>query len=225
MTSFSIWIGRPAIDTANHSPPLAYPGWMAVRDPVALLGEHSQRRGTGNFPEAYVQTDLRKGEQAWEVTLKDIETGRTATSAVHTSKKRAVKDAATRLLSILDEDTARTKSGEAAEIGVSLNDDALIGDKVLGLCLVLWLRTQGITDKGTVTQYVTQRASNEWLQRTGPKIGVAVSGWQTHRDGSLVEQRVWKLFCANDMDVRKTMEVIRPLFEDEPAMVGKPGEN
>lgn len=187
---------------------------MAAKDPVMALGERSQRRGNGNFREAYEQTVERKGEQQWKVALKDKEMGIVAHSSVLPSKKKAIKEAAAGLLRLLGE-AAGPLSPAAPEIGASLNDEALIGDKVLGLCLVLWLRTQGITDKGTVTQIAAQKLSNEWLQRTGPRIGVRVSGWQTHRDGSLVEQWVWKRFVSNDMDVRRTMEEVRPLFDDE----------
>ena len=197
---------------------------MAAKDPVMALGERAQRRGNGNFREAYEQTVERKGEQAWQVALKDTETGIVAHSSVLPSKKKAVKEAAVLLLKLLGESTGPS-SPAAPEIGASLNDDALIGDKVLGLCCVLWLRTRGITDKGRVTQIVAQRLSNEWLQKTGPRIGVKVSGWQTHRDGSLVEQRVWKIFMTNDMDVRRTMEEVRPLFEDEREAVAAEGRN
>lgn len=197
---------------------------MATKDPVMALGERSQRRGNGNFRDAYEQTVERKGEQEWQVALKDKEMGIVAHSPVLPSKKKAVKEAAALLLKLLGEATGPL-SPAAPEVGASLNDEALIGDKVLGLCCVLWLRTQGITDKGTVTQIVAQRLSNEWLQKTGPRIGVRVSGWQTHRDGSLVEQRVWKMFVANDLDIRRTMEKVRPLFEDERQPVAAKGQN
>ena len=177
---------------------------MADKDPVSLLGERSQRLGLGNIREAYSVTEVRHGEQAWEIQLHDDQTQKNVSSGVHSSKRKALREAAKRLLKELGEGGKLGVEGEAA-IPKSLNDDALIGDKVLGLCLVMWLRQEyQIVDKGVVTRMVSNLVSNEALQRNAHKIGISVSGFQTHRDGSIVEQRAWEIFeeggvrCAED---------------------------
>ena len=187
---------------------------MADKDPVSLLGERSQRLGLGNFREAYSVTEVRHGEQAWEIQLHDDHTQKNVSSGVYPSKKKALKEAAKRLLKELGErvNSAAGEGGEAA-ILKSLNDDALIGDKVLGLCLVMWLRREHqIVDKGVVTRMVANLLSNEALQRNAHKIGIQVSGFQTHRDGSIVEQRVWEMFEEEGYDVVKTMERVKPMW-------------
>ena len=198
----------------THTPsPLAYPRTMADKDPITVLGERSQRRGTGNFREAYTVTENRCGEQAWSMTICDKESGRVGASAVSPSKKKATKEAAVLLLKALGEgDAAVDARGEAVVAGDSLNDDALAGDKVLGLCLVLWLREHGTTDRGVITRHIANKLSNEALQRNAHKVGVEVSGYQTHRDGSLVEQHAWKVFAANNYGLLRTMDELSPLF-------------
>jgi dsRNA-specific ribonuclease len=215
---------------------------MAAKDPIMVLGERSQRRGTGNYREAYSETEDRFGEQQWRIVIKDNESGKVGISCICNNKKKARKDAAVRLLKLLGEDRGdawvfaaggaipveeaeaggaipveeaecAAKTTAIAEADDSLNNNALAGDKVLGLCLVLWLRGRGVTDKGEVTRRVANLLSNEALQRNAHKIGVEVSGHQTHRDGSLVEQRVWLLFCEHKMNILKTLEAVRPLFE------------
>lgn len=182
---------------------------MGDKDPVSLLGERSQRLGLGNFWEAYSVTEIRHGEQAWEILLHDDQSQKNVSSGVHSSKKKALKEAAKRLLKELGEEV---ESGEAA-ILKSLNNDALIGDKVLGLCLVLWLRREHqIVDKGVVTRMVANLLSNEALQKNAHRIGIPVSGFQTHLDGSIVEQRAWEIFEEEGYDVLKTMERVKPLW-------------
>lgn len=152
---------------------------MADKDPVSLLGERSQRLGLGNIREAYSVTEVRHGEQAWEIQLHDDQTQKNVSSGVHSSKRKALREAAKRLLKELGEGGKLGVEGEAA-IPKSLNDDALIGDKVLGLCLVMWLRQEyQIVDKGVVTRMVSNLVSNEALQRNAHKIGISVSGFQT----------------------------------------------
>jgi len=187
---------------------------MANKDPVSLLGERSQRLGLGNFREAYSVNVVRHGEQAWEIQLYDEQIQKNVSSGVHTSKKKAMKEAAKRLLKELGEGVnSAAKEGAEAEIPKSLNDDALIGDKVLGLCLVMWLRREHqIVDKGVVTRMVANLLSNEALQRNAHKIGIQVSGFQTHRDGSVVEQKAWEIFEEEGYDVLKTMERVKPMW-------------
>jgi dsRNA-specific ribonuclease len=188
---------------------------MDAKDPVMVLGERSQRRGTGNFREAYSITEERIGEQQWKVSIKDNESGEVCVSAVHSGKKKATKEAASRLLESLGEGIVLpVVAASPPLVSDSLNDDALAGDKVLGLCLVLWLRGCSITDKGDVTRHVANLLSNEALQRNAHKIGVKISGHQTHRDGSLVEQHVWRMFCEYQADIMKTMEHVLPLFHE-----------
>jgi len=69
--------------------------------PVRKLGERSQQRGYGNYQEAYTTTETCMGEQAWRVTIRDNETAMLGASDTHTSKKKAVKQAAERLLAQL----------------------------------------------------------------------------------------------------------------------------
>lgn len=186
---------------------------MADKDPVSLLGERSQRLGLGNFREAYSVTEVRHGEQAWEIKLHDGQTQKNVSSGVHPSKKKALKEAAKRLLKELGEGVNSAVGGSDATIPKSLNDDALIGDKVLGLCLVMWLRRErGVVDKGVVTRMVANLLSNEALQRNAHKIGIQVSGFQTHRDGSVVEQRVWEIFEEEGYNVLKTLERVKPMW-------------
>ncbi len=187
---------------------------MAAKDPIMVLGERSQRRGTGNYREAYSVSEERIGEQQWQVQIGDRESGRAGISAIHNSKKKATKEAAILLLKVLGEGEKKATGGEDDGADDSLNNNALAGDKVLGLCLVLWLRDRGITDKGEVTRHVANLLSNVALQRNAHKIGVEVSGYQTHRDGSLVEQQVWLLFCEHKMNIMKTLAAVAPLFEE-----------
>jgi len=186
---------------------------MADKDPVSLLGERSQRLGLGNFREAYSVVEVRHGEQAWEIQLYDDQSRKNASSGVHTSKRKALKEAAKLLLKELGEGV-KSAGGEAA-IPKSLNDDALIGDKVLGLCLAMWLRRERqIVDKEVVTRLVANLLSNEALQKNAHKIGIQVSGFQTHRDGSVVEQRAWEIFEEEGYDVLKTMERVKPMWTE-----------
>ena len=186
---------------------------MADKDPVSLLGERSQRLGLGNFRDAYIVTEVRHGEQAWEIQLIDNQTHKQVKSNVQTSKKKALKEAAKKLLEELGEGVELVAGADEEVILKSLNDDALIGDKVLGLCLVMWLRREyQIVDKGVVTRIVANLLSNEALQRNAHKIGIQVSGFQTHRDGSVVEQRAWEIFEEEGYDVLKTMERVKPMW-------------
>lgn len=160
-------------------------------------------RGLGNFPEAYSVTEVRHGEQAWEIQLHDDQP----------QKKKALKEAAKRLLKELGEGVNSAVGGGDAAISKSLNDDALIGDKVLGLCLVMWLRRERrVVDKGVVTRMVANLLSNEALQKNAHKIGIQVSGFQTHRDGSVVEQRVWEIFEEEGYNVLKTLDRVKPMW-------------
>mmetsp|Transcript_19663 Transcript_19663/g.51151 ORF Transcript_19663/g.51151 Transcript_19663/m.51151 type:complete len:272 (-) Transcript_19663:49-864(-) len=174
-------------------------------DPVSLLGIRAQACGRGNYQEAYTKTATKHGEQRWEVVIQDNETRKSASGGVHQTKKASERQAAERLLALL----------EAAGSGAvsSVNSDAVVGDKVLALCLVHRLRERGISTPGKVQDIVSARLSNEALHRNAPRVGIA-QRHAVHHTASLVEQYAFKVFTDQGHHIGRTTARLAPLLDD-----------
>lgn len=159
-----------------------------------------------------VVQEIRHSEQEWEVVITHIESGVSQSGGVHAKKKTSRKVAAAGLLQ-------RLLASQTSHDDEVMNE-ALLGDKVLGLCFVLYLREQGVVDKGEITRHVSHYLSNAVLCVLAPQFGVLLKeGIGTHHGGTLVEQRVYRIFLAQDRDIGRTLEELRPVFETLPIFV------
>jgi hypothetical protein len=96
----------------------------------------------------------------------------------------------------------------------SINNDALIGDKILGLCLVIYLREQGCIERGQVQDAVSFMLSNQTLCDNAARLGVVADvDAPTKFTASRVEQRAYQIFLEQGRDIDRTTQKLSPLFE------------
>lgn len=173
-------------------------------NPVGALTEWAvTTRGVLNYHEAFEEETIRHGEQKWEIVIKDKSTGNSSSGGVFPNKKLSRFNAAQRLHMQLNK----------VPPSKLFMTEALVGDKVLDLCLLLHLRKEGIADPAKLQKQIGHCLSNRALQQNAKFIGVKATGTRSHFDGSLVEQRAFRIFENSGRNLEKTTEKLSPLFK------------
>ena len=176
------------------------PAAVVPKTPASELAEWAQKRGLGTWSEAFAEEAVGHPAQCWELILTVRSRPHLSVSSGVVGTKKEAKHVAAQILL------------EAVTEEPSLAAEALIGDKVMGLCLALHLFKRGERDTGQMTATMSGLLSNATQQQAhARKLGILPTG-NTHHDGSLVEREVCRIFFEEEEDVGRTAARLEGLW-------------